>query len=130
MLPSIGWKAFAAAGCDPVSVFLFLMRSKTRMLWSVLFSDGNISTPTIVMPDFMSGIHDLKIALISKSWMPATKAGMTALRFNVIRPKTKKCFNFMIFLCMWIIDVNPMTDPAPYLKRQVEYGTHPPYNKP
>jgi hypothetical protein len=42
-----------------------------------------------VMPDFMSGIHDLRIALISKSWMPATSAGMTALLFNMIPSKPK-----------------------------------------
>ena len=30
-----------------------------------------------VMPDFMSGIHDLKITLLTKSWMAEINSAMT-----------------------------------------------------
>jgi len=68
-----------------------------------------MSTSTIVMPDFMSGIHDLRIALISKSWMPATSAGMTALRFNVIPSKPKALYLFVLSNFFWInrLPLNP-----------------------
>jgi hypothetical protein len=40
--------------------------------------DGGLSASTLVMPDFMSGIHDfVDIRMLFKSWMPATRAGMT-----------------------------------------------------
>jgi hypothetical protein len=41
-----------------------------------------------VMPDFMSGIHDLKTIFISKSWMAGASPAMTGfvLAFHLLNP--------------------------------------------
>jgi len=57
----------------------------------MLFFDGTMPISTLVMPDFMSGIHDFEPIIIHKVVDARDKRGHDGVALQCDSIKTKKC---------------------------------------
>jgi hypothetical protein len=96
---------------------------KCKERYSVLFLGGALATSTLVMPDFMSGIHDFEFMVLYKVVDARDKRGHDALDAHILLHKTlplgippsaqrQQAFSFLHICPLWIAGMDQKNLPA------------------